>query len=150
MGEISKALSRGRLSAEVINFVNIMKKLVDKGRSPGFTREDWAPLAEYIAKDEFIRVGPFHDALNWDEYEAFLTGWVTTSEGWNPVAKRINEAPGIVYLELDEMVTDGDRTFPFHSLSIYEFNDAGKINRIDVYMQQPTDRGSPTSASEYA
>ena len=149
MNALSPTLAKGPLTTQVIDFVNTMKTLVEKGRQPGFTREDWAPMAEFIARDEFVRVGPFHDKLDWDEYEAFLTEWVVTSEGWNPVAKRINEAPGIVYLELDEMVTDGDTTFPFHSLSIYEFNDAGKICRIDVYMQQPTGKGSPTDAAAY-
>ena len=60
------------------------------------------------------------------------------------------EAPGIVYLELDEMVTNGDHTFPFHSLSVYEFNEAGKIRRIDVYMQQPSAQNAgSTSAEDY-
>lgn len=149
MDAISRSRAKGPLSATVIDFVNEMRRVIDRGRSPDFTREDWATMAEYIAKDEFVRVGPFHDELNWENYETMLTEWVTTSDGWNPVAKRLDEAPGIVYLELDEMVTDGDRTFPFHSLSVYEFNDAGRIQRIDVYMQQPTEEGTPTAASDY-
>jgi len=149
MTTLSATLAQSPLSEKVIGFVNEMKKVIDKGRKPDFSRDDWAPMAEYIAKDEFIRVGPFHDELNWPDYETMLTQWVTTSDGWNPVAKRMNEAPGIVYLELDEMVTDGDRTFPFHSLSVYAFNDAGKIRRIDVYMQQPVKDETPTSASDY-
>lgn len=127
----------GSLSARVMDLVNAMEGIIARGRKPDFDAEkDLKPLADLLAVDEFERLGPFHDCCNWDEYSKLITDWVTTSEGWRPVFKRMNESPGVVYLELDEMVTHEGNEFPFHSLSVYEFNDDGKIRRIDVYMQQ--------------
>ena len=137
----TNSTASGRLSAVAINFVNTMKRIADKGREPGFSKADWAPLAAFIEQDGFVRVGPYHDQCDWAHYEELITQWVTHSEGWTPVVKRINEAPGVVFMQCEEMITQGDQIFPFHSLAAYEFNAAGKICRIDVFMQQPQTPG---------
>lgn len=127
--------SKGRLSAVVMNFVRTMKQTADRGREPGFSNNDWAALGEFIDQEAFVRMGPFHDEKRWADYVELLTAWVTNSDGWTPVAKRINEAPGVVYLDCEEQISSGGQINPFYSLSVYEFNDAGKIIRIDVYAQ---------------
>lgn len=137
MDAIDVRAPRGRLAARVVDFCHTMERIVARGREPGFSANHWQPLAAYLDAERFVRVGPFHDALDWPAYEAFLTDWARTSEGWRPVFKRIIEAPGIVFLELDEMVTRNGQTTPFHSLSVYEFDEAGRIRRLDVYMQAP-------------
>lgn len=134
--------SAGPLSERVLKLVDIMKRLVAKGREPGFTVDEWAPLAELVDVERFERVGPFRDALNWQQYAEMLTQWVTTSEGWDPVRKRMDEVGRRVYLECEERVTNDGRVEPFHSLSVYEFDDAGKLTRIDVYMQLELDKVS--------
>jgi len=129
-------VSKGQYTERVMKLVDIMRGLVDKGKCTGVTTADWSPLADLVAVDEFERVGPFHDALNWSGYTEMLTQWVNHSDGWEPVVKRITEAPGLVYVQCEEMITNGNSVAPFYSLSLYEFDDAGKIRRIEVYMQQ--------------
>ena len=134
---INKTISgRGEFADRVMQLFDIMKRLVAKGRQGGVILRDFSPLADLLAVEEFERVGPFHDALDWPAYIQLLSQWVNHSQGWDPVIKRVTEAPGIVYVQCEEMITHGDRVDPFYSLSMYEFNEAGKIRRIEVYMQQ--------------
>jgi hypothetical protein len=126
----------GQFTERVMQLFEIMRRMVDKGTRGEVSHADWAPLAELVAVDEFERVGPFHDAVNWPAYIQLLCQWVNHSQGWDPVIKRITEVPGLVYVQCEEMITHGDSVDPFYSLSLYEFNDAGKIRRLEVYMQQ--------------
>lgn len=138
----SDSTGEGRLSDRVRRLMKIMKSLADRGRqSSDVTVDDWAPLAELVEVDDFERMGPFHDAMDWAAYTSMLTGWVNHSDGWEPVVRRISDAPGVVYVQCEEMITEGDRVFPFYSLSMYEFDDAAKIRRIHVYMQQEMPAG---------
>ena len=122
------------LSRAVLELGLVMKRLVERAKQPGFSVNSWAPLAELVAVDEFDRVGPFKEVMNWDEYVAFLTNWATSSD-WEGSFKRITEFPGLVFLELEERSRVGDFSSVVNSLSVYEFNAAGKIRHIDVYLQ---------------
>lgn len=122
------------LSRRVLDYSLLMKRLVDSAKEPGFSVESWAPLAELVAVDEFDRVGPFKDVMSWDEYVRFLTDWATSSE-WDCSFKRITETPDLVFLELEEHSKIGDFESVVNSVSVYEFNDAGKLRHLDVYLQ---------------
>ncbi|ABW10849.1 conserved hypothetical protein [Parafrankia sp. EAN1pec] len=114
----------------------IMKRLVDQAKAPGFSVESWAPLAELIAVDEFERVGNFKEVMTWAECVNFLTVWAA-SANWEYSFKRITERPGVVFLELEERSRVGEQVSAVNSLSVYEFNDAGKIRHLDIYLQWP-------------
>jgi hypothetical protein len=127
----------GQLVARVKQLVAIMASLVEKGkRSQDVVQSDWAALGDLVDIASFERVGPFHDAMDWTAYTTMLTQWVNQSEGWNPVVLRMAQAPGLVFAQCEEMITRGETVSPFYSLSMYVFNDAMKITRIEVYMQQ--------------
>ena len=98
------------------------------------TIESWAPLAELIDTQKFVRVGNFKEVMNWPEYVAFLTGWATSSD-WESDFKRVTEAGDVVFLELEERSRIGDFSNSVNSVSVYEFDQSGKITRIDVYLQ---------------
>ena len=95
---------------------------------------DDSPLAELIDIENFLRVGNFKEVMNWQEYVAFLTGWASSSE-WDCSFKRVTESGNTVFLELEERSRIGDFSNSVNSASIYEFDDGGKITRIDVYLQ---------------
>ncbi|WP_241383604.1 hypothetical protein [Rhodococcus sp. CH91] len=118
----------------VLEYGLITKSLVDRAKEPGFTTESWAPLAELVAIDEFVRVGNFKEVMNWTEYVDFLTGWASASQ-WEGVFKRVTETPDLVFLELEERSSVGDFSNVVNSVSVYEFDEADKIRRIDVYLQ---------------
>ena len=122
------------LSRKVLEYSVITKNLVDKAKKPGFTVDSWAPLGELIDTEKFVRVGNFKEVMNWQEYVTFLTNWASNSE-WECSFKRITEAGNVVFLELEERSRIGDFSNSVNSVSVYEFDKAGKITHIDIYLQ---------------
>jgi hypothetical protein len=121
-------------SRDVLDYSLVMKRLVGEAKQPGFSVESWAPLAEFVAIDEFERVGNFMEVMNWNEYVGFLTSWATTAQ-WECSFKRITETSDIVFLELEERSTFGEFSNVVNSLSVYEFDVAGRIRHLDIYLQ---------------
>jgi hypothetical protein len=124
------------LSRTVLDYSLITKRVVDSAKQPGFSVESWAPLAELVAVDEFERVGNFKEVMDWGEYVGFLTRWAPTAD-WACSFRRITETPNLVFLELEERSTLDGVTTAVNSLSTYEFDDAGKVRHIDIYLQMP-------------
>lgn len=122
------------LARKVLDYSLIMKRLVDGAKQPGFSVQSWAPLAELVATGEFERVGNFKEVMNWNEYVGFLTNWAVSSE-WECSFKRITESGGVVFLELEERSNTAGFGSVVNSVSVYEFNEAGKIRHIDIYLQ---------------
>ena len=125
------------LAQQVLDFEATVKRLVKAAKDPGFTAADWAPLAEFVATGEFERIGTWMEVMNWQQYTEFMTQWARSSMGFDTVLRRIFELPGLVYLELEERHTRNGGVAVVNSLSVYEFNDEGKIKHLDVYLQQP-------------
>ena len=122
------------LARTVLDYSALMKRMVDEAKEPGFTVDSWGPLAELIDTEDFVRVGNFKEVMNWQDYIGFLTGWASSSE-WDCSFKRVTQAGNVVFLELEERSQIGQFSNSVNSVSVYEFNDAGKITRIDVYLQ---------------
>jgi len=125
------------LAQRVLDFEATVKRLVKAAKDPGFTAADWAPLAEFVATGEFERIGTWMEVMNWQQYTEFMTQWARSSKGFDTVLRRVSELPGLVYLELEERHTRDGGVASVHSLSVYEFNDEGRIRHLDVYLQQP-------------
>lgn len=118
----------------VLQYGRIVEQLVHEAKQPGFGPEGWAPLAELVDTEAFVRVGNFKEVMNWQEYTTFLTNWASSAQ-WDCSFKRVSEAGGVVFLELEERSQVGDFASVVNSMSVYEFDDAGKIVHIDVYLQ---------------
>ena len=121
-------------SRTVLEYGLTTKRLVDEAKKPGFSVNSWGPLAALVATDEFERVGAFKEVMDWSAYVDFLTNWATSSE-WDCSLRRITETPDAVFLELEERSRIGEFANVVNSLSVYEFDDAGKIRHIDLYLQ---------------
>jgi hypothetical protein len=131
----------GHLTEKVFDFLGRMERLVSDARGP-VSSDYWAPLTEFVAVDEFKRLVPENafpaseggtdpwarTVMDWPQYLDCFDVWVSASPTFSNVIKRIAEFPGLVYLEIEEH--HGDSIF--NSLSIYEFNDEGKICAIRV------------------
>ncbi len=135
MTDVAAALDghSGR-ARRVLEYTVTVKRLADAAKEPGFTEANWAPLAELVATEEFERVGNFKEVMNWSEYTGFLTAWAASSQ-WDASFKRVTEAGGRVYLELEETSSVGDFESVVNSLSVYEFDEADRIAHIDLYLQ---------------
>lgn len=121
-------------SRTVLDYSQVTKRLVGSAKQPGFTVESWAPLGELIAVDEFVRVGPFKEVMNWNQYTEFLTSWAKSSD-WDCSFQRITETPDLVFLELEERSRVGDFSSVVNTVSVYEFDARDKVRRIAVYLQ---------------
>jgi hypothetical protein len=122
------------LSRKVLDYSIVMKRLVDEAKKPGFSVASWAPLAEFVDVDAFERVGNFKEVMSWTDYVGFLTNWATTSE-WEGSFKRVTEHDNVVFLELEERSRVGPHSSVVNSVSVYEFNAAGKLKHLDIYLQ---------------
>jgi hypothetical protein len=146
--------SYSQLSDKVLQFAAILQRLVAEAKHETTVGPDfWAPLAVFIAVDEFERVAsnysalvpgdengsagydasPFaRDALRWPEYIEVMSQWALSPSLWEYTVQRIAELPGLVYLELEERSrnSQGGNVEVANTLSVYEFNDDGKIQRL--------------------
>jgi hypothetical protein len=128
------------LSRTVLELTLEMKRIIDGAKEPGFDESGWEPLARFVATEDFSRVGPFKDEMAWPEYVSFLTGWAPRRH-WECSFRGITEVGNLVFLELEERSEPGNSAAGANSLSRYEFDDAGQLVRLDVYLQM-----SPPSA----
>lgn len=133
--------STGRARA-VLEYSRTMHGLVKSAKEPDFSVDSWAPLADLVAVDDFVRIGPFKEVMNWAEYAEFLTNWAQSSD-WDCSFKRISEAGDVVFLELEERSRIGDFSSVVNSASVYEFDAAGKITYIAVYLQMQLPDSAP-------
>lgn len=134
-------------SRTVLEYAQIMKRLVREAKQPGFSEASWAPLAELVATDAFVRVGNYKEVMNWRDYVAFLTEWAPTAE-WDGSFKRATEGEDVVLLELEERITSGGRRNVVNSVTVYEFDATGKIRHLDVYLQMARPDGAVASSGE--
>lgn len=122
----------GPLARKVFDYAQTVKRLVSAPEAP----TDWAPLAEFVAVDEFERVGTFLEVQNWQQYTEMLTQWASASEGFETSVRRVSELARLVYYEIEERHTRGGNVHVVNSMTVFEFNEDGKILHINVYLQQ--------------
>ena len=122
------------LSRKVLDYSLTMRRLVDEAKTPGFTVERWAPLADIVDVVAFERIGNFLEVMGWREYTEFLTRWASTSE-WACSFKRITEGQDVVFLELEERSRVGAFTSTVNSTSVYDFDKVGRLCRLGIYLQ---------------
>jgi len=123
----------GPLTRKVLDYEQTIKSLVRAGKTPA----DWAPLAEFVAVDEFERVGTFLEVQNWQQYTEMLTRWASATARFETTQRRITELASHVYYEIEERHFRGDDVAVVNSMTVFEFNEAGQIRHLDVYLQQP-------------
>jgi hypothetical protein len=125
--------SPGPLTQRVLAYEQAIKRLVPTARAPA----DWSPLSELIAVDAFERVGTFLETQDWPQYAQMLTGWAASIDSFETTVRRISELTGLVYFEIEERHHRGDKVTVVNSMTVFEFDNDGKIRRLDVYVQQP-------------
>jgi hypothetical protein len=128
------AKAHGPNSRRALEYSYVMKGLVEQAKQPGFTAEDWAPLAALVATDVFERIGNFKEKVTWDQYDDLLTTWGKATV-WDFTVRRVTEGTNYCVLELLERATYPDRYEEYNSASFYEFDAAGKLRHLDIYLQ---------------
>jgi hypothetical protein len=103
------------------------------------TPADWDPVTEFVAVDEFKRVGAYLEEFDWPAYAAFLTGWAGGTR-FEFTEFHITEVGDAVFQEIEERHYRGDEFIRKNVIAVYRFNAAGKIRHLDIY-EQATDSG---------
>jgi hypothetical protein len=122
----------GPLTRKVLEYDETMKRLVAEFENP----TDWTRLVEYVAVDEFERVGTFLEVQNWNEYTEMLTGWASATESFETTVRRISEFGALVYYEIEERHSRGNNVNVINSMTVFEFDAHDKIRHLNVYLQQ--------------
>ena len=130
------------LSDRVLEYSAIIERSVRSAKEPGASQVDWAPLAGLVATDEFHRVGIWREEMDWQEYVAFLNKFVG-AKGFESTVRRITECRNLVFYEIEEHHIKDGKVNVVNSMHAYEFNDDGKIRRLDVYIQGVVDPSVP-------
>jgi hypothetical protein len=125
------------LSRNVLQYSEHFLHIVDRIKQPGFSQADWAPLEALVDLEKYQRVGVFLtervEVSNWQQYKQFITQYAGNTS-WEGTLRRITEVPGLVFLELEERNTFGGVTDIANTVTIYKFNDSGKLRNLDVYV----------------
>ena len=126
----------GALSRKVLQYGDVIERTVRAAKEPGFTAgSGWAELEALMDTAKFRRVGNDKVDMGWPVYRELLTRWATTTDFWSEF-HRISEAGNCVFLELTEHNTPrGGKESVVNSLSLYEFDEAGKLVHLDIYLQ---------------
>jgi hypothetical protein len=124
--------STGPLTRKVLEYDQTMKRLVAAVEDP----VDWGPLAEFVAVDDFERIGTFLEEQNWNQYTEMLTRWASATESFETTVRRTSETGALVYYEIEERHFRGDNVNVINSMTVFEFDAHGKIRRLNVYLQQ--------------
>jgi hypothetical protein len=97
---------------------------------------DWAPLTEFVAVDDFERVGTFLEVQDWQQYTEMLTQWASATDSFETPVRRVSELGDLVFFEVEERHHRGDDVHVVNTMTVFEFDAAGKIRHLDVYLQQ--------------
>jgi len=120
------------LTDTVLDFTRAMEGLVADGDAP----EDWTALADFVAVDEFQRVGTFREVQDWQRYTSMLTQWASSVDKFEASVQRITEAANLVFFEIEERHHRNGAVHIVNSMTVFDFDDNGKIRRLNVYLQQ--------------
>jgi hypothetical protein len=122
----------GPLTQVVNSFVEAQGKVMAAGVT---APEDWAPVAQFVAVDQFKRVGAYLEELDWPDYTRFLTGWSSGGTRFEMTQFHITEVGDAVFQEIEERHFRGDEFIRKNVIAVYRFTDQGKIRHLDIYEQ---------------
>ena len=125
------------LSRKAIDYGLFQKGIMDRarGKDNGYSPDEWLGLKDLVS-DDFQRIGTFKEVMTCDDMIGFLQRWSPTTD-WEGSFKRVSEYDKVVVLELEERVKDEGAWTPVNTVSIFEFNEEGKLRHLDVYIQSP-------------
>lgn len=125
------------LTQKVIVYGEAFEGVIARAKQGPLTPADWAPLDALVDPARWERVGVFLgpevQTIGWDQYKAIITqyGAMTT---WDGTLRRITEAENAVIQELVETNTSQGRTSLANTVTVFEFDGAGRIVHLDVYV----------------
>jgi hypothetical protein len=96
---------------------------------------DWAPIAKFLAVDEFRRVGAYLEEFNYTQYCEFMTHWAAGGTRFEMTEFYSTEVGNVVFQEIEERHYRGHTLIRKNVIAVYRFNDDNKIVHLDIYEQ---------------
>ena len=125
------------LSRKVLQYCENFRRLVGRIKQPDFSETEWATVEELVDVENFQRMGVFltprAELSNWQQYKKLIREYGGRTS-WEGTLRRITEIPGLVFLELEERNSRNGVTDVSNTVTIYEFNPAGKLCKLDAYV----------------
>jgi hypothetical protein len=117
-----------------IDYGLYQKRIMDRAKhAEDYSPDEWLGLKDFVT-DDFERIGNFKEVMTFNDMVGFLQAWAPTQH-WEGSFKRVAEFDNVVYLELEERVNEGPAQQAVNSVTVYEFDEQGKIRHLDVYLQ---------------
>jgi hypothetical protein len=124
-------------SRSVIAYSEAFTTLAEKAKQGPLTDADWEPIEQLVDVAAFVRegvfLGPRAEVIDWPTYRHYVTQYGGNT-AWEGTLRRITETDGRVILELTERNIRDGHIDVSNTVTIYEFNDAGKLRHLDVYV----------------
>lgn len=127
--EMSEA---GPLTKIVLEWGRVMQEVASGKKN--VVAVDFDVLSEYVAVDEFRRVGAYLEEQTWEEYVAFLAQWGAGTK-FESTVFRMSEIGNTVFREIEERHYHGDDFIRKNVIAVYRFNDENKVSHLDIYEQ---------------
>lgn len=131
----------GPLATKAILYCDMVADTAGRTGDADFDAEfGWAAVEAMVDIPSFIRYGAMREVINWSEYRKMLSGWGGSTDFWYNF-RRVTECPASnrVFWELEEHNTpNGGEETVVNSMTAVQFNDAGMVCRMDVYIQSET------------
>lgn len=125
----------GEYAQKVLAFTDAIACTVERAKAPGFDESGWDQVRALIDPDAFQRVGNDKAVMGWEVYRDLLMNWGTKTDFCSEF-HRISEVGNLVFLELTEHNTPrGGQESIVNSLTSYEFDEAGKLVSLGIYLQ---------------
>ena len=125
------------LSRKVLEYSEGFSKIVQRLQKGPVSDADWASFERVVDVDHFERQGVFLTAQaelsGWKQYKETISKYAG-STSWEGTLRHITETPGRVILELEERNTRDGITDVSNTVTIYEFNEAGQVRHLEVYV----------------
>ena len=121
----------GPLSRLVVKWTEMMEGCAKAVRP---SAADWEPFAEFVAIDDFKRVGAYQEVMNWQEYIGFLSEWAGSTR-FEATVFRITEVGRVVFQEIEERHYKGEDFIRKNVIAVYFFDDSNRIRHLDIYEQ---------------
>lgn len=125
----------GKYARKVLDYGDCLMRIARQAAQPGFDKSSWDELGAMLDVEKFRRTGHDMGVMDWDIYRNLLMMWATSSD-FRTEFHRISEAGCHVYMELSEYNHPrGGSETAVRTCTVYEFDDAGKLIHLGVYLQ---------------
>lgn len=122
----------GALARRALAYCDCVADMVRRAKQPGHAVEDWNGLLRWVDVGNFLCVGRLKERMNWSETAAAMDRWARGT-GFSADLRRIRESGNLVFLERDERSTTADGIVALTTMTVFEFNEAALIRRIDRF-----------------